>query len=147
MIESWKLIMKNRTRAMGAVFMIFGGVVILVPRIMFPVCGLDGSQFLLKLPGHHGCHPTLMAETILGVIAIITGMIPLFLPKKKVLFFSSIILIAIAALVMLFPSAITGLCKMPTMSCRLGTLPGLITTGIIMCCAGCAGIFMARKMT
>ncbi len=139
--------MKNRARAMGVVFMIFGGVVILVPRIVFPVCGLDGSPFLLKLPGHHGCHPTLTAETILGVIAIITGMIPLILPQKKTLFFSSIMIIALAALVILFPSAITGLCKMPTMPCRLGTLPGIVTTGIIMCCAGGAGIFISRKMT
>ncbi len=139
--------MKNKARIMGAVFIVLGSFVVFVPRIIFPVCGLETNPFLLKLPGHHGCHPTLTAESILGLIAIITGMAPLFLPTKKALFFSSIITIVLAVLVMLFPSAITGLCKMPTMPCRLGTLPGLVTTGIVMCCAGGTGILMVRKMT
>ncbi len=137
----------TKARTIGIIFIILGVLVILTPRVFFPVCGLDKKAFQMSsIPGHHGCHDTLHAVTILGVIAILTGIFPLVQAKRETVLFASILFIVLAALIILFPTTITGICKMPTMVCRLGTLPALVTGGIIMGIAGIAGILISRKI-
>ncbi len=136
-----------KARTISIIFIVLGVLIILTPRAFFPVCGFGEKMFQIgRLPGHHGCHNTLTAVSILGVIAIFTGAFPLFQAKRKAVLFASIIFIVLAAFVILFPTTITGICKMPTMACRLGTLPALVTGGIIMGIAGIAGILISRKI-
>jgi len=126
---------------------LLGIIVILIPWVLFPVCGIEKGAFLVgNLPGYHGCHGTLKAVTALGGVAVLAGIVPLLLPRRQAVFASSVVSLLIAALVILFPSVITGICSMPTMPCRLGTLPALVTAGIIMGIAGITGIFISKRI-
>lgn len=135
------------SRGTGVAFIVLGLFLILVPWVIFPVCGVgryapaDGT-----IAGVHACHGTLKAETVLGAVAIVAGLVPLFWPGRRVLLFSSIAVLFVAVFAVLFPAVITGVCKVPTMPCRLGTLPALVITGVLTGMAGLAGIIMSRKM-
>jgi hypothetical protein len=125
--------METRARVFGGVLAALGIILILTPRYLFPVCGIGE-------PGFHACHGTLKAETVLGAVTIVIGMLPVLWPLRKTTLAASVSAIVLAALVVLFPAAITGMCKMPTMACRMGTLPALVTLGVIIALTGAAGI-------
>lgn len=133
-------------RYVGVAIVIMGMLVILTPRRIFPVCGVGRYAPLAGGPVvHHACHNTLKAGTALGVAAIIIGLIPLVRPLRKTVFWSSIAAIGISALVVLFPASITGVCKMPDMPCRIGTLPALVTVAALMFMVGVIGLLGCRK--
>ena len=130
--------METKARVLGVVLAVLGTLLILTPRYIFPVCGYGE-------PGFHACHGTLKAETVIGAITILAAAIVILWPLKKTLLASSAASLVIAALVILFPTVITGMCKMPTMACRMGTLPALVTLGVVIALVGLAGILASRS--
>lgn len=133
-------------RIIGIMVIGLGLLLILVPWSIFPVCGMGRySSVADQVIGLHGCHATFRAEIVLGIIAIITGMVPVLWPVGKSLLGASIMSLVISILVILFPSSITGVCTVPTMACRLGTFPALVTLGILMAITSGAGILLSRK--
>ena len=128
--------------------MLLGILLILTPWYIFPVCGVGRNAPAPGEPiGHHTCFRTLKAETVLGAITILISIMPVLWPLRKIVLGASLGSLVIAVLVILFPTAITGLCKMPTMACRVGTLPALVTVGILIGIAAAIGLISSRKIT
>lgn len=127
--------------------MFLGLLLILVPWLIFPVCGVGRyAPAEGKIAGHHGCHKTLKAETALGIVVIGLGAVPLIYPRKKTMAAAAGLAVVAAFLAALFPTVITGMCKVPTMPCNLGTTPALVTVGAMLGLAGGAGFWAMRKL-
>ncbi len=123
----------NKKWLIGVGYIVFGMVIILLPRVFFPVCGLENDPFYLgEFSMHHGCHATLNAVSLLGALTVLIGIVSVLFPKRKVLISAFVLSIAISVFIILFPIKITGICKMATMPCRMGTLPGLVVAGIVL---------------
>ncbi len=137
---------QTKWRVLGLVFVIAGVLLILTPWTIFPVCGVGRyAPPPGQTIGHHGCHNTLYIETIIGIITAVIGLISVIWSRHKVVLFASISVLCLAVLAVLFPFAITGVCKMSTMACRLGTIPGLVTVAIIMGLSAVIGLGLSRK--
>jgi len=130
----------------GAVIIIAGLMLLATPRYIFPVCGM-GKKPPEKTTEEikHKCHGTLHAETAIGGVSIFLGLGFIFAPGIRSRKTLSLVIIAAAALAIIFPTAITGVCGIPSMSCRHGTVPFLVTVGIIMGAAGVAGLFIRSR--
>ena len=123
-----------------------GALAVAAPRQIFPVCGMGRYAPAPGSPGgHHACQGTLQAETALGGMLMLIGLAPALWPRRKTGLAASLAAMVIAGLVIISPLHLTGLCRMSTMPCRAGTLPALVTLGIIIATTGVAGIFLARK--
>ncbi len=137
----------KKERVFGSATVTLGILLILTPLMVFPVCGMgrhvppSGERI-----GHHGCHDTLGAEIALGAALIITGLAPIIWPRRKALRFSSIAMMVIATLVVVFPIKMFEICKMPTMPCRVETLPALCVIAILMGVLSGVGLFLSRDM-
>ena len=135
-----------KARVLGIIFVILGVLLILTPWVIFPVCGVGrfapppGQSI-----GHHGCHGTLYAETIIGIITVVVGLFTALWSRQKVVMFSSISVFGLAVIAVLFPFLITGVCKMSTMVCRLGTVPGLVTVAVLMAIVATIGLGLSRR--
>ncbi len=136
----------TKWRILGAVTVVLGVLMVAVPWVVFPVCGVGRYAPPAGQPvGHHGCHGTLDAETIIGIIIAVIGLVMAIRPRQRIVFVSSISVCILAILAVLFPIAITGVCKMSTMPCRLGTVPALVTASLLMGATALAGLLLSRK--
>jgi hypothetical protein len=137
----------KHTRIVGVVITVIGILIVAIPWLILPVCGqVVAAQSPKNSTGVHGCDNTLIAETVIGCITILAGLMAAFIPKKKMILGVSLLTIVLAALVILFPTEITGVCKIPTMPCVYGTLPGLVVIGIGLALTGVSGFVISRKM-
>ena len=133
----------KKEAGLGILYVAIGVIALLIPRIIFPVCGLDNNPFFWSDTSQfHGCQGTLKVVTILGLLVIAFGGFLISRPQPINLLISAAAVSIIGILTILFPFAITGMCKVATMPCRLGTLPALIAIGVLMDLAGTAGIFI-----
>lgn len=133
--------MKN-PRVYGFVLLVSAVLLMLVPWLLFPVCGVGryASESMGPVSAH-GCYKTLVAETVLGAVMAIAAVIAIAAPRRNIIKAASALAILAAALVILFPSSITGICKMQTMPCVYGTYPALIVAAVVMACAGAWSFF------
>lgn len=137
---------KRPLRAVGALSMLLGGLVIAVPRWIFPACGRGPYAPPPGFPiGKHGCDDTVLAETIVGIVVAVLGLVCLVRPSRRLGTAAGIALIALALLIILFPTMLTGMCRLATMPCRLGTSPGLVGAGIGLAAAGVAALVWSRR--
>jgi len=135
-----------KQRVFGLVFALLGLLLILTPRLIFPVCGVGRyAPPEGQAAGYHACHGTLKAETVLGAAAILVGSVAFLWPKRRVLAATSVLGLVTAVLAACFPLFITGMCKMPTMACRLGTQPALVTIAVLMAIAAAAGLAVSKR--
>lgn len=134
-------------RLIGIVIVILGLLLLLTPWYIFPVCGkgrhAPGPGMVDK---PHRCANSLYAETALGILTVGIGALALARPRRKILSATSASLLVVAALVSLFPLWITGMCKVATMPCRIGTLPGLILIAVLLAITSVAGMVQARNL-
>jgi len=136
----------KKTQVWALIVIILGVIVILIPWYLFPVCGIGRyAPPVGTLPRMHGCDGTLKAATVLGVILVFAGVLTLFLRQFWAGIVSAASTIVIGVLVILFPTIITGVCKVPTMPCVFGTKPALIIAGIVLIVAGCIGGMLFKK--
>jgi hypothetical protein len=131
-------------RAWVGISTVLGVIVILIPWLLFPVCGhgrFAPPPGTLARP--HGCDLTLAAETMLGIAAVIAGLLPLL--SSRGLRTSAIATAIIGVFVILFPTVITGVCRSATMPCVMGTRPALVLAGALMVLNGIAGVLLATR--
>ena len=119
-------------------------LLILIPWLLFPVCGV-GRYAVQKGMMMHGCGATLNFVTILGIIGIVIGVIVQVRPGRVIAIAASISFAALGGLVILFPTAITGVCRVANMPCVYGTKPALIVAGFVMVLFGIAGFYLFGK--
>ncbi len=132
-------------RALAVVIFILGALVMLVPLVIFSVC--DGAQ-AVEAGAHgglHACNNTLYAEIVMSVFVMITGVYVLIRPIGHIVANASIWVIVLAVIVGLLPMAVTGVCTMPSMACRNGTVPGLVVVSVLMIISGIWGSMTVRS--
>jgi hypothetical protein len=138
--------MKN-PRAYGIVLLASAVLLVLIPWLLFPVCGVGRYASESMGPVNaHGCYKTLIAETILAVVMVLVSAAAIFAPRRNVIRLASAFAVIAAAFAVLFPSTITGICKMQTMPCVYGTYPALIVSAVLMACAGAYSFFGSGKV-
>ena len=136
-----------KARVVAIMIMIWGALLILIPWTIFPVCGIGpNAAGTMASIGYHGCQGTLRAETALGLIALGLAAVPLLWPQRRPLLIASLGGLLIALLAILFPTVITGMCRVPTMPCRMGTLPALIIVSVLLGLCSAAGLALSRKL-
>ncbi|HEY9161212.1 MAG TPA: DUF4418 family protein [Desulfomonilia bacterium] len=137
----------KKSQIWALVIILLGVVVILIPWQLFPVCGVGRyAPPAGAMPRMHGCDGTLKAATYLGIITICAGLLPLFFKQHLAGLISAVSTAVIGVLLILFPTVITGVCKVPTMPCVFGTKPALIMAGIVLILvAGSFGIMLMKK--
>jgi hypothetical protein len=129
----------------GALLVILGIVVILGPWVIFPVCEHYGSYVMtqsgtqLPMP----CGWTARAESGIGALIVIAGGLLIFRSTPETRQAVGVFTIAMGILVVLFPTVITGMCRMAEHPCRTLTLPALEILGIIVILIG--GYLVMKK--
>jgi len=136
--------MKN-IRIYSLLVIIISVLVILIPWLLFPVCGVGRYAMPGGMMKMHGCSATLYSVTILGIAGIVVGLVIQIIPYRKAALPASIVVVVLGVLVVLFPTAITGVCRVAIMPCVYGTKPALIFAGIVMVLFGIAGLILNRK--
>ena len=125
-------------RGLGALLAILGIIIILTPWVIFPVCEVHGlfveTAAGMKLP--MPCGYSARAETGMGALIAVAGglLVARWTPETRqaVGVFSS----AAGVLVILFPVALIGMCRLADHPCRLLTLPALEILGIVVIIIG-----------
>jgi hypothetical protein len=122
----------------GALLVLLGIVIILTPWILFPVCEMEGiyviTQTGMKLP--MTCGWTARAEAGVGGLIVLAGGILILRSTPETRQVVGIFVIAMGALVVLFPTILIGMCKVATYPCRLTTLPALEILGVAVIIIG-----------
>jgi hypothetical protein len=129
----------------GALLVLLGIVVILAPWVIFPVCEQYGNYVMTtsgtKLP--MPCGWTARAESGIGALIVVAGGLLIFRSTPETRQAVGIFTLAMGVLVILFPTFITGMCKMAEHPCRTLTLPALEILGIIVILVG--GYLVMKK--
>jgi hypothetical protein len=136
----------KKAQVWALVLVLLGVIVVLIPWYLFPVCRVEhyvppaGTMVL-----RHECDGTLKAATVLGVLAMCTGILPLLVKQHWAVLEAAASAAIIGVLLILFPTVITGVCRIPTMPCVFGTKPALIIAGIVILLAGGVGGLLIKK--
>ena len=102
--------MKNRLIS-GILFIALGVLIAIGPKIIFPVCGTMGEEFMK-------CHWTAQAELGIGGLIIILGVLLLLLASKMLRLGIQIAIILQFAEAILIPSVLIGVCEGNHMRCH-----------------------------
>lgn len=134
------VIMDSNTRVngIGALLVLLGIIVILVPWIIFPVCEMEGlyiqttSGMQFPMP----CGWTARADSGVGALIVIAGGLLIARNTPETRQAVGVFSIALGALVILFPTVLTGMCKIASHPCRTMTLPVLELLGVFVIIIG-----------
>ncbi|OGP56102.1 MAG: hypothetical protein A2V67_14295 [Deltaproteobacteria bacterium RBG_13_61_14] len=138
--------MLPRNRIFGFIILAMSIILYYLPSRLFPVCGFPlppGAE--VGLLAGHACSKTLRVTQGLAGLTFILGLAALLWTRPLIAWISSLAAAGLGILVILTPLAIAPVCKMPTMSCRLGTLPALVSFGILLSAVGGAGTLLLWK--
>jgi len=114
------------------ILIILGIVIVISPWTFAPVCEVGGmyvktaSGTNLPMP----CGWTARAEIGLGALLVVGGILLLIAKSNETKRLIGIFCAAIGVLVILFPTVITGMCKLADHPCNILTKPVLILLGI-----------------
>jgi hypothetical protein len=122
----------------GALLLILGIVIILTPWIIFPVCEHYGNYIMTQSGTQFPmpCGWTARAESGVGALIVVAGGLLIFRSTPETRQAAGIFSVAMGILVILFPTVITGMCRMADHPCRTLTLPALEILGIIVILIG-----------
>lgn len=130
----------------AAVVLILGILTVLIPWYLFPVCGVGRyAPPAGTFARMHGCDGTLKAATVLGILTMCAGLLPLIFKQHLAGLISAVSTAVIGVLLILFPTVITGVCKVPTMPCVFGTKPALVMAGIVLILMSSFGVLLMKK--
>ncbi len=115
--------MKNRI-SISILFILSGLLVVLIPTVLFPVCSAEKMKM--------ACYFTKKAEIGLGIVIAAIGALYFFFKNEGVRLGLSLSQILLAALVVLYPTKLIGICKNTEMACRVKTLPALIVVTVLL---------------
>lgn len=117
--------MKNRVIS-GVIVIIAGILFILIPYFILPVCEHMPNMPIMK------CFWTARVELGLGIVIIFGGILLLLFRHLYARMGVCLMLLAVAVLALTVPVGLVGVCPMPNMPCRMGTLPGLVVLSILL---------------
>ena len=130
---------------LGALLVLLGIVIILAPWVIVPVCEQYGNYVTTttgtKLP--MPCGWTARAEGGVGALIVVGGGLLIYRSTPETRQAVGVFSVAMGILVILFPTVITGMCKMADHPCRMLTLPVLEILGIIVILVG--GYLILKK--
>ena len=129
---------ENKVNGIGALLILLGIVIILTPWILFPVCELEGMyvQTVSGMQFPMACGWTARAETGVGALIVVAGGLLIARSTMETRQAVGVFAIAMGALVVLFPTVLTGMCKVASHPCRMTTLPALEILGVIVIIIG-----------
>ncbi|MBQ3795086.1 MAG: DUF4418 family protein [Butyrivibrio sp.] len=125
--------MKNKTVSISTV--ILGLLAAVGPRTLFPVC--SAAEMKMR------CYYTANAELVVGILAAAVGAALLFVADRKLKIALSAGVVILGLLILLFPTAITGVCGNPMMHCVSLTKPSLIVIGVLETFTGIASVIFS----
>jgi len=125
-------------RGIGALLVILGLLAILIPWIIFPVCEVHGLyvQTATGMQFPMPCGWTARAETGIGALIVVAGGLLIARSTPETRQAVGVFSIASGVLVVLFPTVLTGMCKLADHPCRQLTLPALEILGIAVIIIG-----------
>jgi hypothetical protein len=128
----------TRVNGIGAFLVLLGTMVILVPWIIFPVCEMGGLyvQAVSGMQFPMPCGWTARAESGIGALIVVAGGLLIARNTPETRQAVGVFGIALGALVILFPTLLTGMCKVASHPCRLTTLPALEILGVLVIIIG-----------
>ena len=128
----------TRIRVIGALLVLLGIMVILVPWVIFPVCEMTGlyveTTTGMKFP--MPCGWSARADSGLGALIAVAGGLLMARNTRDTRQAVGVFSIALGALVILFPTVLIGMCKVATHPCRMTTLPALEILGVAVIITG-----------
>ena len=122
----------------GALLVLLGIVIALTSWFIFPVCEMHGlyvetkSGSQLPMP----CGYTARGETGVGALIVVAGGLLIARGTRETRQTVGVFCVATGALVILFPTVLTGMCRLADHPCRQLTLPALEILGIIVIIVG-----------
>ncbi len=128
--------MKNKAIAIFTI--IFGLLAAIGPRTIFPVC--SAAEMKMR------CYYTANAELVVGILAAAVGAALLFVADRKLKIALSAIVSILGLLIILFPTAITGVCGNLMMHCVSLTKPSLIVIGVFEILTGVASVIFSLQI-
>jgi hypothetical protein len=128
----------TRVNGIGALLVLLGIIVILVPWIIFPVCEMEGLyvQTTSGMQFPMACGWTARADSGIGALIVIAGGLLIARNTPETRQAVGVFSIALGALVILFPTVLIGMCKVATHPCRTMTLPVLELLGVFVIIIG-----------
>lgn len=127
-------------KIIAAVLIVAGLVLIFVPS--FYTCQANGKA--IQLPGGKSipmkCYWTARAETSMGVLLLAVGSFLFISRRLESKRFLSILALLLGIFIILFPTALIGVCTNPDMSCVILMKPILLLIGVV---TGALGIIAA----
>lgn len=123
----------------GLMLAVTGALLVLIPRHLFPTCGFAGLTETEKA-ARMICNTTGGITTWLGVLTVACALTLLF-RKGGALGKGAFLLAGAAGVALFFIYTVwPGVCKAPTMPCRVGTLPAALLTAGVQVLAAAAGL-------
>ncbi len=98
---------------------------------IFPVCDFYGKMIKTEGGGYVPmvCTYTAKTELILGILISLLSLFLFFSSQKESQMYLSFTLLVLFFFSLFIPTYLIGVCKGPTMPCRVGTLPVLLLLG------------------
>jgi hypothetical protein len=114
------------------------------PTYLLPVCSkLIETKAGTFIPMK--CHWTAQAELAAGAAVVLIGLAMLFVKSSEGMRLSGLMLAAMGVLSALFATTLIGMCKDPSMACRVGTLPALMILSTLTFVVGAVGFLFASR--
>lgn len=145
-----KSVPPNRILAIAGILILLGILVAVTPWYIFPVCEVKGTSddsmadmkmgsdsSMATSPGTHmKCWYTAEAETGVGALIILMGILLIVLPSRISEKVTGILSVILGIVTISIPTFVIGVCNSPSAPCRIGTLPALILLGFLTVIAG-----------
>ncbi len=123
----------GRVKFLAVLLLVLGVLIALTPRYIFPVCEYKGMRIMTQGGGYvpMRCFYTGQAELGLGLLIVLLSAFLLLSTQRETQIYLSLSLAAAFSLSLLLPTVLIGICRSPTMPCRVGTWPALLLEGSV----------------
>jgi hypothetical protein len=125
---------KKLISALGAIEILIAVAAVLVPWLVFPPC-----------ESHGNCHYSFIAEIGVAAIVFISGIMIVLSKGVEAPRLLSVVSSVCGVFMILFPSALIGVCESPMMACRYGALPVWNLLGGLLVIVSIAVFFSAKE--
>lgn len=113
----------------GALFILAGILLAVLPDVLLPVCsGQVSTASGAAVPMR--CFWTARAEIGVGALVSLGGVLYCLCRNTGARLGIAAVTAGAALLAVALPAGLTGVCAAETMPCRMGTLPGLVLVGV-----------------
>jgi hypothetical protein len=118
----------GKIKILSTIKFFLGVLIAVTPFYIFPVCEFYGKMIKTEGGGYVSmvCTYTARTELILGILISFLSLFLFFSSEKESQRYLSLSLLILFSFSLLGPTYLIGMCKGPTMPCRLGTLPALL---------------------